>query len=174
MEHMTNYLISIWFRVDSVTAGDYWRGSFLLGGSRAACRRRSLAPLVTLLVSRRGKHNAQTRCYIWRFWNTFHRVIWISLPCSSYSINSMSSSTHVSSLLCLSLILQRIYILSELDIVNDTSLTYGGESVIIHNVCFIFIKTRAEILQLHNFPTQSPCFTMHSVHHHTISFMTSE
>jgi len=32
----------------------------------------------------------------------------------------------------------------------------------------------AEILQLHNFSTQSPCFTMRFVHHRTICFMTSE
>jgi len=51
---------------------------------------------------------------------------------------------------------------------------YEGESIIIRTVCFIFIKTRAEILQLYNFSTQSPCFTMHSVHHRTICFMTSE
>jgi len=30
---------------------------------------------------------------------------------------------------------------------------YEGESVIICTVCFIFKKTRAEILQLHNFST---------------------
>ena len=51
---------------------------------------------------------------------------------------------------------------------------YEGESIIIRTVCFIFIKTRAEILQLHNFSAQSPCFTMHSVHYRTICFMTSE
>jgi len=51
---------------------------------------------------------------------------------------------------------------------------YEGESIIIRTVCFIFRKTRAEILQLHNFSTQSPCFTMHFVHHRTICFMTSE
>jgi hypothetical protein len=28
---------------------------------------------------------------------------------------------------------------------------YEGESIIIRTVCFIFIKTMAEILQLHNF-----------------------
>jgi hypothetical protein len=64
MEHMTNYFISISFRVDSVAAADYWGGGFLFGGSRVARRRRSWAPLVTLLLSRRGKHNAQTRCDI--------------------------------------------------------------------------------------------------------------
>jgi hypothetical protein len=51
---------------------------------------------------------------------------------------------------------------------------YEGVSTIIRTVCFIFRKTRAESLQLHNFSTQSPCFTMHSVHHRTICFMTSE
>jgi len=51
---------------------------------------------------------------------------------------------------------------------------YEAESIIIRTVCFIFIKTRAEILQLHNFSTQSPCFTTHSVHHRTICFMASE
>jgi hypothetical protein len=30
---------------------------------------------------------------------------------------------------------------------------YKGESIIICTVCFIFIETRAEILQLHNFST---------------------
>ena len=30
-------------------------------------------------------------------------------------------------------------------------LLYEGESIIIRTVCFIFRKTRAEILQLHNF-----------------------
>jgi hypothetical protein len=30
---------------------------------------------------------------------------------------------------------------------------YEGESIIIRNVCFIFIKTTVEILQLHNFST---------------------
>ena len=34
---------------------------------------------------------------------------------------------------------------------------YEGESIIIRNVCFIFIKTMVEVLQLHNFATQSPC-----------------
>jgi len=53
--------------------------------------------------------------------------------------------------------------------------TYEGESIIIRTVCLISIKkTRAEILQPHNFSTQSPCFTMHFVHHRTICFMTSE
>jgi hypothetical protein len=56
----------------------------------------------------------------------------------------------------------------------DNELLYEGESIIIPTVCFIFRKTRAEILQLHNFSTQFPCFTMHSVHHRTICFMTSE
>jgi len=52
--------------------------------------------------------------------------------------------------------------------------TYKGESIIICTVCFIFRKTRAEILQLHNLSIQSPCFTMCFVHHRTIWFMTSE
>jgi len=39
--------------------------------------------------------------------------------------------------------LERIYILSELDIVNDTSHIYEGESIIVRPVCFIFRKTRA-------------------------------
>jgi hypothetical protein len=30
---------------------------------------------------------------------------------------------------------------------------YEGESIIIRDVCFIFIKIRVEILQLHNFST---------------------
>jgi hypothetical protein len=50
---------------------------------------------------------------------------------------------------------------------------YEGESITIRTVCFIFRKTRAEILQLHNISTQSPSFTMHAVHHCTICFMTS-
>jgi len=33
------------------------------------------------------------------------------------------------------------------------SLLYEGESIIIRNVCFVFIETRVEILQLHNFST---------------------
>jgi hypothetical protein len=33
------------------------------------------------------------------------------------------------------------------------TLLYKGESIITRNVCFIFIKTRVEILQLHNFST---------------------
>ena len=45
---------------------------------------------------------------------------------------------------------------------------YEGEPIIIRTVCFIFIKTRSEILQLDNFSTQSPCCTMHFVHHRTI------
>jgi hypothetical protein len=52
--------------------------------------------------------------------------------------------------------------------------TYEGESITIRNVYFISIKTTVQILQLHNFSTQSPCFTMHSVHHRTICFMPSE
>jgi len=57
---------------------------------------------------------------------------------------------------------------------HESKIIYEGESIIIRTVCFIFIKTRAEILQLHNFSTQSPCFTMHFVHHRTVCFMTSE
>ena len=39
--------------------------------------------------------------------------------------------------------MERIYILSELDVVNDTSHIHEGESIIVHTVCFIFRKTRA-------------------------------
>jgi hypothetical protein len=56
----------------------------------------------------------------------------------------------------------------------DNELLYEGESITIRTVCFIFRKTRAEILQLHNFSTYSPCFTMYFVHHCTICFMTLE
>jgi hypothetical protein len=58
--------------------------------------------------------------------------------------------------------------------VSQTGHKYEGESVIICTVCFMFRKTRAEILKLHDFFFYFPCFTMHFVHHCTICFMTSE
>jgi len=67
-----------------------------------------------------------------------------------------------------------IFIIKPQHIRYRNSTNYEGESIIIRTVCFIFRKTRTEILQLHNFSRQSPCFTMHSVHHRTICFMTSE
>jgi hypothetical protein len=92
--------------------------------------------------------------------------------CQLLNAGSARKMNHKRVTVCLSIPFYQIVMDCRLS--EDTGGLYEGESIITRTVCFIFRKTWAEILQLHNFSTQSPCFTMHFVHHRTIRFITSD
>jgi hypothetical protein len=53
------------------------------------------------------------------------------------------------------------------DELNYPSVLNYGESVIILSACLALITTVVDILQVHQFSTQSPCFTMHLIRSYT-------